>query len=104
MNKPQEVLEMLIDTLALPDIDQLNEMGLQVGKLYTDMGLPPDIALERLTWLNKLQKLAVLNAVCGWLIQHKRNSGATEKSIERQRKTNLNMLMSYVAKGEAGVY
>lgn len=83
--------------------EEFEKLGIKIGKLYTDHGLPPDMALDRIK-LNKKQKISVVYGVCQWLIEHKRKSGATEKSIERQRKTNRNMIESFIKKGEMGVY
>jgi len=85
------------------DAEQLAELGIKIGKLYTDHGLPIDMALDRLP-INEEQKLVVLNGACQWLIEHKRNSGATDAAIERQRTTNRTMIEAFLATGETGVY
>ena len=64
------------------------DVGKQVGKLYTDFGFPIDMSLERIDVPQEC-KVLIIHGACMWLIEHKRNSGGTEKSIERQRKTNL---------------
>jgi len=79
------------------------ELGVKIGKLYTNMGLPPDMALDRID-VPQDRKIAILAGCCDWLIEHKRNSGANEKAIERQRKTNRKMIEDFITKGEAGVY
>lgn len=82
---------------------QLIGLGIEVGKLYTDHGLPLDMALERLEH-PKDQKLIILDGACQWFIQHKRNSGATEKAIERQRIANRKIIEAFTAGHELGVY
>lgn len=79
------------------------EIGIEIGKTYTDFGLPVDMALDRLK-LSKYQKLLVLDGVCQWLILHRRNSQASEKAIERQRQVNTNMLERFIKSGESGAY
>lgn len=96
-------LTALVNSMKAPDCKELHSLGIKVGKLYTDQGFPPDMALDRLPH-TKEQKVAILNGVCEWLIEHKRNSGATDKAIERQRTTNRKMLEDFVAKGETGIY
>lgn len=78
-------------------------IGEKIGRLYTDYGLPVDMALSRLSY-SKQEKLKILNGACGWLIKHKRNSSATEKSIKRQRKSNRRALESFIKTGESGLY
>lgn len=87
----------------MSDDGQLDKLGMKIGKLYTDKGLPIDMALDRLD-LIKEQKIAVLTGACTWLLQHKRNSGATKKAIERQRSTNRKMLEDFIRSGETGAY
>lgn len=99
MQLPKELLE----ALALPNADQLQQVGIKVGKTYTDFGLPIDMALERLN-IDKKQKLCVLFGAQNWLIQHRKNSNATDKALNRQRKTNREVLSSFIKTGEVGVY
>lgn len=99
MNPPDE----LLDALCLPDRNSLLELGVKVGKLYTDHGLPIDMALERLK-MTKQQKLLVLFGAQTWTIEHRRSSNATDKALARQRKSNSETLRRFLATGEAGVY
>lgn len=94
----------LVEAFFIDADGKMREIGTFIGKLYTDRGFPPDMALDELTNLSKPQKLAVLFGCCSWLVQHKRNSQATEKAIERQRKQNREALHRFVATGEAGLY
>ena len=82
----------------------LMQIGEDVGKLYTDHGLPLDMSLDYLSQLSRDEKLCVIHGACAWFMQHKRNSGATEKSLERQRATNRMMLESFFKGSETGVY
>jgi len=92
----------LIEAIVVEDKD-LEGLGLKVGKLYTDHGLPIDMALDRLH-LPQHRKLIVLHGVCQWLIEHRRQSGATDKSIERQRIANQRMIKDFIESGETGAY
>lgn len=83
--------------------EDLQELGDKIGKLYTDHGLPLDMALDRLPH-TKEQKLSILDGACQWFIEHRRNSGATGKAIERQRNTNRKMIQDFINNGETGVY
>jgi hypothetical protein len=85
----------------------LVELGVELGKLYTDHGFPVDMSLkemEKRRGLNKRQQLAVLHGACVWLIEHRRASGAPEKALERQRKLNKQTLERFIKTGEAGLY
>lgn len=93
----------IVASKVQPMSKELQELGIKIGHLYTDHGLPVDMAFDRLP-RTKEQKLSILDGVCQWLIEHKRNSGATDKAIERQRHTNQKMLEDFITKGEAGVY
>lgn len=81
----------------------LEGVGIKIGKLYTNHGLPIDIALDKLPH-TKEQKIAILTYAQNWLVEHKRNSGATEKAIERQRKANRESMETFVKTGETGIY
>lgn len=87
---------------------ELEDMGLHVGKTYTDHGLPIDMALDQLDkrfpGLTRYSKVIILNAALGWLIEHRRNSAATEKALDRQRKNNRETMRRYLESGEAGLY
>lgn len=96
-------LSSLLDSKIQPGTNNLQELGIEIGKLYTDHGLPVDMALQRLE-LSKEEKLPVLDGCCQWFISHKRNSGATEKSIERQRKANRKIVEDFIKTGEVGIY
>lgn len=103
----KEVAGRLIQAKMRSEAKYYNDWGLKIGQLYTDHGLPIDIGLAELNKRFKMteeQELCVIDGACEWLIQHKRNSGATEKAIERQRKTNREMLRSFLTKGETGAY
>lgn len=83
------------------------DLGVEIGKLYTDYGLPIDIALSELKKRKKIKQgemLAVIAGACDWLIEHRRASGAPEKAIERQRKLNRQMVERFLKIGEVGVY
>lgn len=83
---------------------QLVDIGKQLGRLYTDHGLPADMALDRLQGYSELQKVSIVDGICQWLNEHKRLSDASENALERQRKANRNMLERFVSTGETGAY
>ena len=91
--------------INLPNRSRLIDFGRTLGRLYTDNGLPIDIAMDELPEGTTIdEKTVILVGVGEWLIEHKRKSGATEAAIERQRKANVKMLADYQAKGEVGLY
>lgn len=100
---PQPLPE-LTEAVALDADGKLRSLGESIGQLYTDHGLPIDMSLDRLTNLNKLSKLAVLVGAQHWLIEHRRNSGAPEKALDRMRSTNRTVLERFIKTGETGVY
>lgn len=77
--------------------------GVAIGRLYTDHGLPIDMSLARFKY-SRLDKVQMLTGVGFWLVQHKRNSGGTERNIAKQREWNRNMLADFIKTGETGVY
>ena len=94
----------LLTSKAQSNSQDLQELGIKIGKLYTDHGLPIDMALDKLQGYTQEQKLSILDGACQWFIEHKRNSGATEKSLDRQRATNVRMVEDFINKGETGIY
>lgn len=93
----------ILESKVQPFSNDLQELGIEIGKLYTDHGLPIDIALDELSY-TKEQKISILDGASQWLIEHKRNSGASDKSIERQRQANRKMMEDFITKGETGIY
>lgn len=85
------------------DMNHLLRLGERIGKLYTDDGLPIDIALQSPS-IPSDSRLLVLYGACKWLIEHKRRSGATEKAIERQRMVNRRAIESFINFGECKIY
>lgn len=88
---------------AEPNRDELIETGKQIGKIYTDHGFPIDMALEKLPY-TKTRKLLVLFGAQNWIIEHKRNSGATEKALDRTRDSNKLATERFLQTGESGAY
>lgn len=99
MKPPTELLE----ALASDKDHRLQDIGKRIGQIYTDHGLPIDMALERLD-MTKQQKLAVLSGAQNWLIEHRLNSNATDTALERQRKANRDALHRFIKSGETGIY
>lgn len=100
---PSVDLSALATALAHPAADDLQEVGITLGKLYTDHGLPVDMALDRLS-LPKDLKLLVVHGVCQWMIQHRRNSNAPDRAIKRQQAVNAKILAEFSRTGEVGLY
>lgn len=96
-------LASLTDIITDEDMKPFIDLGKEIGQLYTSYGFPLDISLERLK-MNKKEKVAVIHGASCWFIEHKRNSGATEKSLEKQRRTNNDMITRFVSTGETGIY
>lgn len=97
------VLGQLMEAKVKYENDKIKELGKEIGKLYTNNGLPVSMALNRLQ-INNEQKLVILDCVGQWLIEHKRNSGATDKAIQRQREINKRNLVDFIKKGEVNLY
>lgn len=93
----------ILGAMTKPGYADLEKLGVSLGKLYTDRGFPLDMALDKLD-LPKDAKLAVINGACGWFIEHKRRSGATDKAVERARATNREILERFYLTGEVGIY
>jgi len=98
--KPNDVL---LKSKLQSHSQELQELGIKIGKLYTDHGMPIDMALDRLDY-SHAQKVSILDGACQWIVQHKRDSGATQKAIERTRQSNRNMMERFIAGQETGAY
>lgn len=98
----KEVFDSLLKNSSR-DFERLAGFGTSIGKLYTDHGFPIDMALARVP-LTKDERAVVLLWAQHWLIEHKRNSGASEKAIERQRATNRRTYTAFISTGESGIY
>lgn len=95
----------IFDALDLGNDYQLEQqLGIKIGKLYTNHGLPIDIALSKLSGLSKEQRTAVLDGALSWLVEHRRQSGASEQAIDRQRTANRHTMERFLGTGETGVY
>lgn len=102
-----EAIGTLLEAISLDTDDELDSFGVKIGHLYTDHGLPIDMAFDKLNQrfdLTSQQKLAVLNGALWWLVQHRRNSAATEKALDRQRKINRETVERFIRTGEVGLY
>lgn len=104
MHKDSNVVEDLIDAISEPKYENLRGLGVDIGKLYTNYGFPVDIAINKLIGYRQTEKLAVLQGVCEWFMEHKRKSGASENALDRQRKSNKRMLENFIKRKEVGVY
>ena len=100
MNALSEVLE----ALTYSRRDEFLDMGKQIGRIYTDFGFPIDMALEKLPESTKQQKLLIIMGAQNWLIEHRKNSSATDKALERQRRINKEALERFIQTGETGMY
>lgn len=102
---PSVVGELIKSQLMIDseNMDHILRLGERIGKLYTDDGLPIDIALQS-PYIPSDNRLLVLHGACKWLIEHKRRSGATEKAIERQRAVNRRAIESFINYGECKIY
>lgn len=100
----REGLSELLQSKIQPGSTELQKLGVEIGKINTDHGLPIDMALTRLQGYTKEQKLSVLDGALQWIIQHKRNSAATGKAIERTRISNRRAVEAFIKTGETGIY
>lgn len=97
----------LLESLTQKESGLLKSMGLKIGRLSTDHGLPLDVSmkqLEKSTQYDLGKRLVILHGALSWLLEHKRKSGATEKAIARQRVSNRKAIESYAHTGEVGIY
>lgn len=83
---------------------ELTRLGKKMASMKNDMGFPPDMFMDRMDYLNDLQKLFIGHIYCGEMIAHKRASGAGEKAIERTRKHNQTILGRLMRTGEMGEF
>lgn len=93
----------LTDVVRLKNFDSLSNKGMKLGQLYTNHGLPLDIIFDKVR-INNIEKIAMLFGAHEWLIIHKRQSGASEAAIDRQRKANSESITRFINKGEVGIY
>jgi hypothetical protein len=93
----------LLSAIASDKDNQLFDIGVKIGKIYTDHGLPIDMALDRLSRSFE-QKIAILSGALSWLIEHRRDSGATDKALDRQRKSNCEAMSRFIKTKETGIY
>lgn len=98
------MIQELLDAVAMDHDQELNNLGHKIGRIFTDHGLPLDMAMDRLPQLDRLQKLAVLNGACEEILEHKKRSGATPKAIERTQQSNRDMITRFIKTGETGAY
>lgn len=99
----KNVIGLLLEASQQANAQPLHDMGVGVGRLYTDHGLPIDMALAKLE-LSKEETIQVLNGALWWLVEHRRQSGATPKAVDRQRKANRQIMERFLQTGETGVY
>lgn len=98
MRIPEQFIGYLV-----PMNEELFELGIKIGKIYTDFGLPIDMALEKIKG-DKKAKAQILYGAQNWLIEHRRNSSATDKALDRQRKINIQTMEAFIKTGESGIY
>ena len=96
-------IDVIIKAVAHDIDNKLLNFGTEIGKLYTNHGLPIDMALDRLDYTQE-QKISVLIGAQNWLMEHKRNSGATDTALGRQLKTNVDTMERFIFKGETNIY
>lgn len=86
---------------------ELNRLGGEMFRMFTEMGFPPDMFLDELAKRRKLttsQRAFIVHVYCGKLIEHKRLSGAEEKSLDKQRKRNIELVYNVLKGKEMGIY
>lgn len=95
--------ELLDRITGNPRQEELVALGKELGRLYTDHGLPLDLSLHHLG-LPRSDNVLMLYGACQWFIDHKRRSGALQPAINRQRAVNRKMLEDFTRTGETGIY
>lgn len=87
--------------------DQLNFYGKEMFRFKSELGFPPDMFLDKLAKehrLDRLQLVYVLNVFFEQLMEHKRQSAAQEKALERTRRQNGDRILAFIETGEVGIY
>lgn len=102
----EKILSRMIKSLSNPRRREFLDYGTQVGKLYTDQGLPLDIAISELKKIGvgNDDMVVILEGALNWFIQHKRNSGAGDKAIARQQELNVKIMNNFIDGKETGLY
>ena len=98
-----EFMDAYLDPSVGGERDRFIAIGMELGKLYTDFGLPLDMSLGKIN-LPKAHKAIVLYGALQWLMTHKRNSGANDRALERQRDTNSRMMRTFLEREETMEY
>ena len=106
MAQQELILEKIIESLSNPNRKRLEEEGTWVGRLYTDKGLPLDMSIAELRKRNFTEDdiFIIVEGALTWFVQHKRNSGATDKALNRQREQNSKTMSAFLAGRETGLY
>lgn len=101
-----KVLSESLGAILQDSDNKLYDLGVEIGKLFTDRGFPLDMSVQELKkrGYKQAQIIAILNGALHWLVIHKRNSGANDKAIDRQRAANVKFLDNFITKGETGAY
>jgi len=100
------IIEKIILSLSNPNREYLEEQGTWIGRLYTDKGFPLDMSIAELKKRNVTEEdmFVIIEGALTWFVQHKRNSGATEKALNRQREQNSKIMAAFLAGKETGLY
>jgi hypothetical protein len=83
------------------------DMGHEMFRMYTEMGFPPDMFLDKLAEtaeLDLLAKVYIVSVYQSDFIAHKRLAGASEANIAKARRTNVEMTERLIKTGELGIY
>lgn len=96
----------VVTNAALEDLDEeLYRKGLIIGDLQITHGLPIEISVVELCkkGYSKDQIIAILNGAFHQLVMHKRKSGASVESINKQRKSIRKAMDNFINDREIGI-
>lgn len=103
-----QALEALIQAyVAHSGNEELTRIGAEMFRLYTEMGFPPDMFLDKLKELRTFETLELVYVVSVYQTQflnHKRLAGASEKNLDKTRRRNIEEIERLLTRGEIGAY
>lgn len=87
--------------------DRLPQIGAEMARFKTELGMPPDMFLKYLK--NKMELtendvIVLADAYCTDMIEHKKASGATDKALDRARQHNKAIMRRLITTGEMGEF
>ena len=87
--------------------DYMQFLGKEMFRMYTEMGLPPDMFISEIKKKVHLDQLAVIFIVStyqGLFLEHRRMSGIDDKRVNKIQRKNNEDIIRLIKTGELGVY